>query len=142
MTGLPLAVLVHDRVEAETVLALATDLGVGVELVMAAGILGPAAVKALEELLERPIIVLCEDRPGLAMEALRVGLRQLVLEQGQPTPDADMAAAPRLADIARQLGGELRLEPPWPLYVLSADHRRFAAIGPPAALGPAPWLVQ
>ena len=108
---------------------------------MAAGILGPAAVKSLEQLLGRPIIVLCDDRPGLALEALRVGLRQLVLELGRPTPDADMAAASRLADIAQQLGGELRLEPPAPLHALSPDGRRFQPLAPPATIGPLPPLV-
>jgi hypothetical protein len=105
---------------------------------MAAGILGPAAVKALEELLRRPITVLCDDRPGLALEALRVGLRQLVLDLGRPTLDADMAAASRLADIAQQLGGELRIEPPAPLHALSPDGRRFEPIAHPAVLGPRP----
>jgi hypothetical protein len=106
---------------------------------MAAGILGPAAVKALEVLLGRPIIVLCDDRPGLALEALRVGLRQLVLELGRP--NADMAAASRLADIAQQFGGKLRLEPPAPLLALSPDGRRFEPLAPPAASGPLPPLV-
>jgi hypothetical protein len=110
---------------------------------MAAGVLGPAAVKALEELLGRPIIVLCDDRPGLALEALRVGLRQLVLELGQPAAvmDADRAAASRLADIAQQFGGKLRLEPPAPLHALTPDGRRFQRLALPATGGPVPPLV-
>ena len=130
-----LAVLVQHRLEAEAALALAAEEGLAIELVMAAGIAGPAVIKAIEELLGQPITVLCDDRPGLALEALRVGLRRLVLEPGAPTAIGDRSAESRLTDIARQQGGDLRVGLPEPLYVLNPDQRRFAA------LGSTPWLV-
>ena len=81
LTERSLAVLVQHRLEAEAALALAAEEGLAIELVMAAGIAGPAVIKAIEELLGQPITVLCDDRPGLALEALRIGLRL----QHQPT---------------------------------------------------------
>jgi hypothetical protein len=134
----PLPVLVGHRGEAEAALARAAELGIEIKLVMAAGVLGPAAIKALETLLDRPITVLCDDRPGLALEALRAGLRQLVLEPEAAAPGdeaAYLAAAARLADIARQSGGTLRLGLARPLHALSPDGRRFAPLRSPGALG-------
>ena len=113
LTAERVAVLVHDRLEAEAALALAAEAGLEVELVMPVGLAGPAFAKALEELLGHPITAWCDDRPGLALEALRVGLRDLVLE--------DAATAPRLADIAGQQGAGLRTALPTPLYRSSPD---------------------
>jgi hypothetical protein len=119
----PLAVLVHDRIEAEAALALAASSGIEVALVMEAGMAGPAFVRALETLLDRPIVALCDDRPGLALAALRAGLSRLVLEPGGE-PGAS-AAASRLADMAAQLGCELSLAAPAPLYTVASNGRKF-----------------
>jgi hypothetical protein len=136
--GGPLPVLVEHRAEAEAALELAVRSGLEIELVMAAGVLGPAAIKALETLLGCPITVLCDDRPGLALEALRAGLRQLVLEPATGASgdaEAYRAAAARLADIARRSGGQLRLGLALPLHALGPDGRRFAPLQLPGALG-------
>ncbi len=135
LTTGPVAVLVDDRLEAEAALTLAAEAGRDIELVMAAGILGPAAIAALEEQLDRAIWAWCDDRPGLVMEALRVGLKRLVLEPVQPASAAGAAAARRLADIARKHGGMLRLGLPQPLHGLDPAHRRFAVLDASAALG-------
>ncbi len=127
MTAGRIAVLIHDRYEAEAALALAA--GREVDLVVPVGMVGPAFAEALEALLGRPVIAYCDDRPGLAMEALRVGLRVLVLEDG--------VTAARLADIARQQGGTLSTTLPAPLYTVSPNGRRLV----PAALGAAGRLV-
>lgn len=133
-----LAVLVHHRLEAETAIALAAEAGLEVELVLPVGLLGPAFAAALEECLGRAIVAYCDDRPGLALESLRVGLRRLVLETGlEASTAAEMTAAERLADIARQQGATLATALPAPLYRLTADGRRLL----PAALGATGGLV-
>jgi hypothetical protein len=129
-----LAVLVHHRQEAEAAIGLADAAGLEVELVLPVGLLGPAFAAALEELLGRSIVAHCDDRPGLALESLRVGLKRLVLEASTA---AETAAAERLADIARQQGATLATALPAPLYRLAADGRRLL----PAALGATGGLV-
>lgn len=128
LTAAGLVVVVQDRVEALAALALAEGLGQEIELAMEVGIAGPAFARALEKLLERPVIGLCDDNPGLAMEALRGGLRRLVCA----APAEPLA---RLADIARQLGGEVTAEPPGPLHAVAPDGRGFLPFDPSAPLG-------
>ncbi len=99
-----------------------------VELVIEAGIGGPAFVAALEELLGQRLIVLCDGSAGLALESLRTGLRRLVFA-------GDPAQARRLADIADQLGGEVLTALPGSLHGRSSDGRRFVPLRPSVDLG-------
>ena len=115
-------------------IALAAAGGFEVDLLMPVGHVGPAFAKALEELLDHPISAYCDDRPGLALESLRVGLKRLVLEVSTA---AETAAAARLADIARQQGATLATALPEPLYRLAGDGRRLL----PAARGAAGGAV-
>jgi len=111
-------------------LRLAEAQGLAIELVIPLGLAGPAFAKALQELLGRPLIGWCDDRPGLALEALRAGLRRLVLlAPAEPTA--------RLADIAGQLGGTVHGRLPGPLHALAADGVSLVAC-PPEPLGPEP----
>jgi hypothetical protein len=142
LTGERLAVLVHHRLEAEAAIALAAEAGLEVELVLPVGLVGPAFAAALEAGLGRSIVAYCDDRPGLALESLRVGLKRLVLETGLEASTAaetaaETAAAERLADIARQQGAALATALPAPLYRLAADGRRLL----PATLGATGGLV-
>lgn len=123
-----LAVLVHDRLEAEAALGLGAAAGRAVELVVPVGIAGPAFAKALEELLGHQVTAWCDDLPGLALEALRVGLQHIVLE---PVTDADALAASRLADLAAAAGAEVRTALPAPLLRVAPNRHRLV----PAALG-------
>ncbi len=115
-------------------MVLAAEAGFDVELVLPVGLVGPAFAKALEDILERSVVAYCDDRPGLALEALRVGLQRLVLEVSTV---AETTAAERLADIARQQGATLATALPAPLYRLAADGRRLL----PANLGAEGGLV-
>lgn len=129
----PLTVLVHDRREALAALALAAATDQPIELAIPVGIAGPAFARALEELLARPLVALCDDRPGLALEALRAGLCCLAIEAA-PEPLA------RLADIAGQLGGTVRAGP-IELFGLTPSKRGFAPLDPAAPLGSPAGLV-
>lgn len=127
---MPVVVLVHDRREAEAALRLAVAQGLAIELVIPLGIAGPAFARALEEVLGRALIGWCDDRPGLALEALRAGLRRLVVLAPPET-------TARLADIAAQLGGTVQGRLPGPLQALAPDGGSFVAHAP-EALGPEP----
>lgn|GEM_PF-1750367 len=129
-----IAVLVHDRLEAEAALRLAARDGRPVELVIPVGIAGPAFARALEDLLGQPVTAWCDDLPGLALEAVRVGLQHIVLE---PETEAGALAAARLCDLAARAGAEVRTALPSPLFRLAAN-RQFLV---PAALGASASLV-
>jgi hypothetical protein len=78
--------------------------GVEIVLVSAAEVTAFAGVgywRALEEALDRPIVVDCGDDPGLAMAALRAGCRDLLF-----TGTAEIAD--RLEGMAAQLDARLR----------------------------------
>jgi hypothetical protein len=124
-----LAVLVQHRFEAEAVLALATEQGIEVELVMLAGIGGPAFIEAIEALLGRQITADCDDQVGLALESLRLGLRRIVVRPAVGGETGAMVLS-RLQDMARQLNAEVRGEHAGQIHVLAEDGRRFVPIQP------------
>ncbi|WP_144404556.1 hypothetical protein [Belnapia sp. F-4-1] len=106
--ALPPAVRVHGRAEAEAALALVGPLGAtllsapgmapGVFLAMV------AAAAAARPGLPHRVMMDCAEAPGLALAALRAGLRLLVLA---PCPAFGAVAA-----AAEEYGAELRPEPP------------------------------
>lgn len=103
-----LAVAIRDLAEARALLDAAEALGVEVELVTVPGLAAFAGVGfcvALERALGRSILIDCGAEPGIALAALRAGARRVLLA-GAP------AVQGKLADIARQLGAELRSTPP------------------------------
>ncbi len=106
----PLAVLVHDRREATAAIEQAREHGEAIELCIPAGLAGPAFVKALEEVLQFRLTVLCDDEPGLVMAGLRAGLRRLVFSGPETTRQ-------RLAGMAAERGAEVLASPPGPLVV-------------------------
>lgn len=124
-----LEVLVQDRFEAEAALALAAELGIEVELVMLAGIGGPAFLEAVEALLGRRITADCDDRVGLALESLRVGLRRIVVRPAAGGETGAMVLR-RLQDMARQQGAEILGDHSGPIHVVAEDGRRFLALAP------------
>lgn len=90
-------IIVHDLSQADTAAAAAADLGVTVELQSppgAAGCHGPGFFAAL------PVVLDCGDAPGLALAALRAGVKRIRL---CATPDV----LARIADIAGQCGAIL-----------------------------------
>lgn len=124
-----LAVLVQHRFEAEAALALGSEQGIEVELVMLAGIGGPAFLEAIEELLGRRITADCDDQVGLALESLRLGLRRIVVRPAVGGATGAMVLA-RLQDIARQQGAEILGEHVGQIHVLAEDCRRFLPLQP------------
>ena len=135
MTGGRLAVLVHDRQEAEAALGFGAATDRAVELVIPVGIAGPAFAKALEELLGHPVTAWCDDLPGLALEAIRVGLQHIVLE---PVTAADARAAARLEDLAARADAELRSALPSPLFCLAPNRQQLVPAGLGASALPVP----
>ncbi|HMR32979.1 MAG TPA: hypothetical protein PKA13_11845 [Geminicoccaceae bacterium] len=116
------AVVVHDLPQARAALGLEAAGQLSVTLVSAPDASRHAGVgflHALEVRLGRVIVVDCGGDAGLVMAGLRAGLRSFLF-----TGSADTRA--RLADMARQLGGEVLspLDLPEPLSVPG---------GPPAA---------
>lgn len=116
-----LAVLVHGRAEAEAALRLALGMGVEAELVMPAGIFGPAVLAALERELGHPLTVLAEARAGLALGCLRAGLRRIVFT-GDPRQRA------RLAGLGARLNAVVSGQEPAPLYALATNQRGFVPL--------------
>jgi hypothetical protein len=108
---------------------LATEQGIDVELVMLAGIGGPAFIKAMEELLGQRITVDCDDQVGLALESLRLGLRRIVV---RPAVGGETGARvlERLQDIGGQQGAEVLGEHTCPVQVLAANGSCFMPIQP------------
>jgi hypothetical protein len=129
LSARPLDVLVQDRLEAEAALALAAWSGVEIELVMLAGIGGPAFLRAIEALLGRRVTADCDDRAGLAMEAMRCGLSRIVVAPAAGGA-VGRAVLDRLADIGRQQGAEVLARHPGPLYGLAGGGRRFVPLHP------------
>ena len=121
------AVLVQHRFEAEAALALATEQGIEVELVMLAGIGGPAFLKAIEALLGRRITADCDDQVGLALESLRLGLRRIVVRPAVGGATGAMVLA-RLQDIARLQGAEILGEHVGQVHALAEDSKRFVPL--------------
>ena len=104
--ALPPAVRVHGRAEAEAALALAGPRGV--TLLPAPG-MPPGLFLALVAAAARPevphrVMVDCADAPGLALAALRAGIRLLALA---PCP-----AFAAVAATAAECGAELHAAPP------------------------------
>jgi hypothetical protein len=100
----PLAVVVHDLPQARAALELEATHGLAVTLVSApsaARYAGVGFLHAMEEQLGRRIVVDCGEDAGLILAGLRAGLRSLLF-----SGPAEVTA--RLADIAGQLGGEVR----------------------------------
>ncbi len=124
-----LEVLVQDRFEAEAALALAAELQIEVELVMLAGIGGPAFLEAVAALLGRRVTADCDDRVGLALESLRLGLRRIVVRPAAGGATGAMVLR-RLQDIARQQGAEILGDHSGPIHVVAKDGRRFLALAP------------
>jgi hypothetical protein len=88
------------------VLELARLRGVEATLVTATGLAAFAGVgfwHAVEQALGHPVVIDCGDDAGLAMAALRTGSRDLLFT-GPPR------VAAKLADMAAQLGGQVRQE--------------------------------
>lgn len=125
----PLAVLVQHRFEAEAALALAAEQGIAVELVMIAGIGGPAFIRAIDALLGRRITADCDDRVGLALESLRLGLRRIVVRPAVGGETGAMVLC-RLQDMARQQGAEVLGDHAGQIHVLAGDGKRFLALAP------------
>ena len=121
--------MVQHRFEAEAALALATELGIEIELVMLAGIGGPAFLEAIEALLGRPITADCDDQVGLALESLRLGLRRIVVRPAVGGETGAMVLS-RLQDMARQLNAEVRGEHAGQIHVLAGDGKRFMPLQP------------
>lgn len=98
------SVVVRSLVEAQAALDAAAELGLGLRLISdtdIAALAGPAFIRALSELVRKEIIVDCGKDAGLALSAMRVGCRQLLFS-------GSSEAHARLADIAGQLGGEVK----------------------------------
>lgn len=130
-----LTVLVHDRPQAEAALALEAELGLAVTLAASHALTrfaGVGYLVALGELVGRPILVDCGDEPGTALEALRAGVRALVLRDAP-------AQIGKLRDIARQLGAEVLDELPSPVIALAPGEdaaARLRALFAPTGPGP------
>jgi hypothetical protein len=73
-------VVVHDRVQAEAVLAAAEELGTAIWLRSApdaAAYAGVGYLKALSDLVGHEVVIDCGEDAGLVMAALRTGCRRL-----------------------------------------------------------------
>ena len=94
---------------------------------MIAGIGGPPFLKAMEELLGQPITADCGDRVGLAMEALRLGLRRVVVRPAVGGETGAMVLK-RLQDIARQQGALVLGDHSGPIHIVDEHGRQFRAL--------------
>lgn len=135
--GDPPAVTVHAAAEARLALSLAGKRGVLlVSAPGAAGYLGPAwflgivasAAAAVPGVAHKPVLD-CAAAPGLALGALRAGLRELVLDSACP-------AFAQVAAAAAELGGRLRPVRPATLDLGALDLSREGARAKLAA-----WLA-
>ena len=101
-----LEVVVHDLDEARAALADAARRGVAIQLRSApdaAAYAGVGYLQALAAAAGHELLIDCGDDAGLVMAALRSGCRKLAFS-------GDRATAARLADMAAELGAELRHE--------------------------------
>lgn len=127
MTAAPrLAVVVHDLGQARAVLQAAGARGVEVELVSAPGAAAFAGVgflAALEAELGAPLVADCGGHAGIAMAALRAGLRE-ILFTGE-----ERLRAP-LGEMAEAAGGRLRWCLKVPLVYLEPGEAPAPRLGP------------
>jgi len=108
-----LQVVVHDRAQAEAVLAAAAEVGQAIRLRSApdaAAYAGVGYLKALGDALGHPIVIDCGDDAGLVMAALRTGCRGLAFS-------GPAALSERLADMAAQAGAWYRYEAQAPVML-------------------------
>ncbi len=112
------AVLVHGRAEAEAALALAGPRGVTLlsAPAMAPGVFLAWVAAAVRPGMTHQAMVDCADAPGLALAALRAGVRLLVLA---PCPGFAAVAA-----VAEECGARLWTERPEALDLGHIDLRR------------------
>jgi hypothetical protein len=99
-------VVVHDRAQAETALAVAAELGHAIWLRSApdaAAYAGVGWLKALGDLVGHEIVIDCGDDAGLVMAALRTGCRRLAFS-------GSAAVSQRLAEMAAEFGAWYRHE--------------------------------
>ena len=120
-----LEIAVHDLDQARAALAVAEEAGVLVRLRSApdaACYAGVGYLKALGDEVGHELVIDCGDNAGLAMAALREGCRRLAFS-------GSAEVAQKLADMAVQIGAELRHEttPPDAL-VLSPEGDAQAAV--------------
>jgi hypothetical protein len=119
-------IAVHDLDQARGALAAAEEAGVPVQLRSvpdAACYAGVEYLKALGDEVGHELLIDCADDAGLVMAALRIGSRRLAFS-------GDAEVAKRLADMAGQLGAELRHEvaPPQVLTLSPESDVRAAAL--------------
>jgi hypothetical protein len=99
-------IAVHDLDQAHGALAAAEEAGVPVQLRSApdaACYAGVEYLRALGDEVGHELLIDCGNDAGVVMAALRVGCRRLAFS-------GDAEVAKRLADMAGQLGAELRHE--------------------------------
>jgi hypothetical protein len=112
-----IAIVVHDLPQARAALELEATHGLKITLVSAPGAARYAGVgflRAMEEQLGREIVTDCGEDAGLVMAGLRVGLRRLLFA-------GPAEVMTRLADIAGQLGGEVKASLDLPELRLTPD---------------------
>jgi hypothetical protein len=131
-----LAVIVHDRAQAEAALALEASHGVDVLLLTAPGAaryLGVGYLEALGRRLGRDILVDCGDEAGVAMAGLRAGLRRLLFRGPAETLG-------RLQAMAVQQGASVVGEVGRPVLVLAPGEAPVRGLSsrPPSCAGPCP----
>jgi hypothetical protein len=111
-------VVVHDRVQAEAVLAAAEELGTAIWLRSApdaAAYAGVGYLKALSDLVGHEVVIDCGEDAGLVMAALRTGCRRLAFS-------GPAAVSQRLAEMAAEVGAWYRHEAEAPpVLCLSPD---------------------
>jgi len=120
-----LKIAVHDLDQARAALDAAEEAGAPVRLRSApdaAGYAGVGYLKALGDEVGHELVIDCGDDAGLVMAALREGCRKLVFSGSEEI-------ARKLADMAGQLGAELRHETaPAAAMVLSPEADARAAV--------------
>lgn len=97
-------VIIHDLPQAKAALRAAHDLGLEIRLRSAPGAAGYAGIgylHALGEAAGHPLLIDCDDDPGLVMAALRTGCQQLVFAGA-----SDIER--RLSEMAERHGATIR----------------------------------
>ena len=120
-----LEIAVHDLDQARAALEAAGEAGLPVRLRSApdaAGYAGGGYLRALCDEVAHELVIDCGDDAGLVMAALREGCRRLAFSGSEEV-------AQKLADMAGQLGAELRHErAPPDVLVLSPEADARAAV--------------
>ncbi|MGH6885964.1 MAG: hypothetical protein ACREGK_07810 [Geminicoccales bacterium] len=119
-------IAVHDLDQARAALAAAEEAGMPIQLRSApdaAFYAGVEYLRALGDEVGHELLIDCADDAGLVMAALRTGCRKLAFS-------GDAEVAEKLADMAGQLGAELRHEtaPPEVLLLSPESDLRAAAL--------------